>query len=83
MFTNWADQRLYLTEPGGTPAPVSPRPEREHGLRYSDLTAVRDGIWCVRETVTGDRPTDIERHLVSVPTTGEVTGRNWPPGTTS
>ncbi|HET9141651.1 MAG TPA: S9 family peptidase, partial [Actinophytocola sp.] len=72
-FTNWDDQRVYLADPErGAPTPLSPRPERRHGLRYADLTAGPDGthVWCVRETVTGDRPTDIRRDLVGLPTSG-------------
>lgn len=72
VFTNWADQRIYAVDlTGGTPTPITAEPERRHGLRYGDLVAgVGDTVWCVRETVTGDAPTDIERHLVSVPLTG-------------
>src|SRR5882672_5757454 len=50
-FTNWADQRVYLLDPdAGEPVPISPEPERPHGLRYSDLSAGPGGthVWCVR-----------------------------------
>jgi dipeptidyl aminopeptidase/acylaminoacyl peptidase len=71
-FTNWADQRVYLVDPGGEPVPISPEPERQHGLRYSDLCAGPGGthVWCVRETVTGEAPTDIRRDLVALPVDG-------------
>ncbi|MEV4313480.1 prolyl oligopeptidase family serine peptidase [Actinocrispum sp. NPDC049592] len=67
-FTNWSDQRVYLVSAeGGTPEPISPEPERQHGLRYGDLMPGRDGeVWCVRETITGDKPTDVRRDLVSL-----------------
>jgi dipeptidyl aminopeptidase/acylaminoacyl peptidase len=70
-FTNWSDQRLYVTDPNGPgePVAISPQPQRSHGWRYADLAAGPDGqtVWCVRETVTGDLPTDIRRDLVAVP----------------
>jgi dipeptidyl aminopeptidase/acylaminoacyl peptidase len=72
-FTNWADQRVYLADPdGGDPVPISPEPARHHGLRYGDLTPCPGGrrVWCVRETVTGDAPTDIRRDLVAFPVSG-------------
>lgn len=66
-FTHWDDQRVYVAEVGGTPEPLSPEPERRHGYRYGDLMPGRDGeVWCVRETVTGDLPTDIRRDLVAL-----------------
>lgn len=78
VFTNWADQRLYRLTVGepGDPTPLTPEPEREHGLRYADLSPGPDGtVLCVRETVTGDLPTDVRRELVTVAVTGghEVT----------
>jgi dipeptidyl aminopeptidase/acylaminoacyl peptidase len=74
VFTNWADQRLYAVEVGapGEPRPISAEPARHHGLRYADLSPGPDGasVLCVRETVVGDGPTDIERDLVAVPLDG-------------
>jgi dienelactone hydrolase len=72
-FTNWDDQRVYLlTVDGGTePVAISPEPDTPHGVRYSDLAAGPDGtVWCVRETSTGDRATDIKRDLVALPLDG-------------
>ncbi|MGH3470322.1 MAG: S9 family peptidase, partial [Thermocrispum sp.] len=41
IFTHWDDQRVYALRdgPGGPdgPQPLTPEPERKHGLRYSDL----------------------------------------------
>lgn len=68
VFTNWADQRVYqVSWDGGEPEPITPVPQREHGWRFGDLVAGPDGqVWCVRETVTGERPTDIRRELVAL-----------------
>lgn len=59
VFTNWADQRLYLCPPGGEPAPLTP----PGPSRYADLVVVGEEVWCVRET-------GVERDLVSVPLGG-------------
>ena len=73
-FTNWADQRVYLANPDDDtdPVPLTPQPARSHGLRYGDLVAGPAGteVWCVRETVTGELPTDIRRDLVAIPLDG-------------
>jgi dipeptidyl aminopeptidase/acylaminoacyl peptidase len=84
IFTRWEDQRLYFkdNQSGGwrylkdnrDPRPITPMPQREHGLRYADPVAARGGteVWCVRETITGDAPTDVRRHLVAVPLDGSA-----------
>lgn len=73
VFTHWADQRLYaldLAAPG-EPRAIVPEPERHHGYRYADLSPGPDGtVLCVRETITGDGPTDLRRDLVAVPVDG-------------
>ena len=73
VFTHWADQRLYamdLAAPG-EPRPIVGEPERHHGIRYADLSPGPDGtVLCVRETITGDAPTDLRRDLVAVPVDG-------------
>lgn len=68
VFTNWADQRVYQASlDGGEPEPITPEHEQPHGYRFGDLIAGPDGqVWCVRETVTGDAPTDIRRELVAL-----------------
>lgn len=71
VFTNWADQRVYAYHPeGDQPVPISPEPEKHHGVRYSDLSPGAEGVWCVRETSIGDRPTDVRRDLVELPVAG-------------
>ncbi|MDQ3785909.1 MAG: S9 family peptidase, partial [Actinomycetota bacterium] len=72
VFTNWADQRIYAYDGSGDPRPLTPEPARRHGLRYADLSPGHGGtsVLCVRETMTGDRPTDVARDLVEVPLDG-------------
>jgi dienelactone hydrolase len=74
VFTEFSDQRLYLSNRGGKPTPLTPEPERAQGLRYADPIVSPDGleIWCVRELHTGDGPTDVERALVAVPLDGSA-----------
>jgi dipeptidyl aminopeptidase/acylaminoacyl peptidase len=71
VFTNWDDQRLYVLR-GGVPRPLTPEPERRHGLRYAEPVAAAGGseVWCVRETITEDTPSDVRRDLVAVPVDG-------------
>lgn len=73
VFTSWDDQRMYFKD-GHQPRPLTPPPDRPHGLRYADPTAARGGVeaWCVRETITGDAPTDVRRELVAVPLDGSA-----------
>jgi dipeptidyl aminopeptidase/acylaminoacyl peptidase len=72
VFTNWADQRLYRVDGLGEPTPLTPEPQRRHGLRYAEPVVAAGGaeVWCVRETITGDAPSDVRRELVAVPLDG-------------
>ena len=75
VFTNWDDQRLYAMRTGSTPVPITPAPQRQHGLRYavpSPGTPAGGEVWCIRETITGDRPVDLHRDLVAVPLDGSA-----------
>lgn len=76
VFTNWADQRIYVLDGDGEPRPVTPEPDRPAGLRYADLSPGPGGrsVLCVRETITGDRPTDVRRDLVAVAVDGPADG---------
>ena len=58
VFTNWADQRIYAFTGDGEPRPLTPEPERHHGVRYADLAPGHGGtsVLCVRESVTGGVP---------------------------
>jgi dienelactone hydrolase len=74
VFTHWDDQRWYVLDPdgGGEPTPISPVPAGPQGIRYAEPAASPDGteLWCVRETATGDKPTDLVRDLVAIPLSG-------------
>ena len=70
VFTAWSDQRIHALD-GGEVRPLTPDPELPHGLRYALGPSARPHeVWAVRETVTGERPTDIRRDLVAVPLDG-------------
>ena len=65
-FTDWADQRLYRLDPGGTPVPLTPEPARPRGDRFADgePTAAGTRIVCVRERHLGDAATDVHNEVV-------------------
>ncbi|ETK35807.1 S9 family peptidase [Microbispora sp. ATCC PTA-5024] len=77
VFANFADQRLYLAEPGAEPRPLTPEPDRPCGLRYADLLPYRspDGpqVWCVQERHHDGGK--VIRSIVSVSLAGEVVER--------
>ncbi len=67
VFTEWSDQRVYAVVEGAEPRPLTLVPEREHGVRYTLGPAASPAeVWAVRETVTGERPTDVRRDLVAI-----------------
>jgi hypothetical protein len=51
VFAHWADQRLWLIDPGQDPVPLTPAPAVPRGDRYADLAPVPGGRWllAVRE----------------------------------
>ena len=68
VFCEFSDQRLWRLEPGGgEPFPLTPEPADPATLRYADLTAVGQELWCVRERHDGG---SVRRHLVAVPLDG-------------
>lgn len=84
VFSEFSDQRLYALEPdvGDEPRPISPLPVREAGVRYAEPlviggpaardTVLGEHVLCVRETHTGDAPTDVVRELVAIPLDGRA-----------
>ncbi|QBI53738.1 prolyl oligopeptidase family serine peptidase [Streptomonospora litoralis] len=76
VFAEFADQRLYLWEPGGEPAPLTPGPApgEPAAPRFVEPVAAPRGreIWCVCERRTGAAPTDVRRAIVAVPLDGSA-----------
>lgn len=48
-FINKSDQRIYVTEVGGEPKPVTPIVPDDEIHRYAEMISVDGEIWCVRE----------------------------------
>jgi dipeptidyl aminopeptidase/acylaminoacyl peptidase len=83
LFANYADQRLYLAQPGDAePAPLTPDPADVPaaadggtlggtGLRYADfvLSPDRTEVWCVQERYDGGK---VRRAIVAVPLDGSA-----------
>jgi len=74
VFAHHADQRMYAVAEGGAPSPLTPEPDRPGAWRYADPVPAPDGseVWCVREELLGDDPTDVVRSLVAVPLDGRA-----------
>ena len=51
VYSNYADQRLYLLDLKGETTPLTPEPSIPKGDRYADGCITNDGYWyvCVRE----------------------------------
>lgn len=48
-FVNKSDQRIYVTEVGGEPQPITPIVPADEIHRYAEMIYVNGEIWCVRE----------------------------------
>ncbi|MGW2045921.1 prolyl oligopeptidase family serine peptidase [Streptomyces sp. NPDC001858] len=80
VFVHFADQRLYVYEPGpapeagGEPRPLTPVSSVGGGLRWAEpqLLLDRGEVWCVLEEFTGPGPTDVRRVLAAVPLDGSA-----------
>lgn len=81
VFAHFPDQRLYRNrpdQPDADPTPLTPQPSRPCGLRYIEpFLPPADGpgageVWCIREEITGDEPSDLRRSLVAVPLDGSA-----------
>lgn len=53
VFSEFSDQRVYVTRPGETPVPLTPKPETPSSVRYGELTVVGDEVIAVREAHDG------------------------------
>jgi dipeptidyl aminopeptidase/acylaminoacyl peptidase len=60
VFSNWADQRLWVVSPGSDPAPLTPESPAPRAHRYADPVITPDGRWviCVRERHHPDAEAD-------------------------
>ncbi len=76
VFSNFADQRLYVFEPDGgrEPRPITPVPRFPSGLRWCDMEFFtrRGEVWAVLEEFTGERSTQLRRVLAAVPLDGSA-----------
>ncbi|OZC56584.1 S9 family peptidase [Rhodococcus sp. RS1C4] len=53
VFSEFSDQRVYVTRPGDTPVPLTPEPETPSSVRFGELTVVGDEVVAVREVHDG------------------------------
>nr|WP_307623247.1 prolyl oligopeptidase family serine peptidase [Streptomyces sp. V3I7] len=74
VFVHFADQRLYVYEPGGEPRPLTPVSPVGGGLRWAEplVDPERGEVWCVLEEFTGEGPGDLRRVLAAVPLDGSA-----------
>ena len=66
-FANRSDQRIYLKLGDSAPTPITP--ETGGTDRYAEFIKVPNGIWCVREQVTGST---CKRQLIEVLDDGKI-----------
>jgi len=69
IFSNDADQRLYLQVDDNAPKPLTPEPSIKHGFRYADIDIAQSSHWlvCVRETHSEDGdPLAVKNEIVRV-----------------
>ena len=74
-FSNFADQRMYRQERGGTPWPITPSPALPAGARYADGRLTPDGrlILCIRELRAEGR--EAVNEIVALPADGSAEPR--------
>ncbi|MDJ0395285.1 prolyl oligopeptidase family serine peptidase [Rhodococcus sp. G-MC3] len=53
VFAEFSDQRVYVTSPGRTPVPLTPKPESASSVRFGELSIVGDDVLAVREIHDG------------------------------
>ncbi|WP_022880784.1 S9 family peptidase [Gryllotalpicola ginsengisoli] len=69
VFVEFTDQRLYRLTPGGEPTPLTPA---DRGFRFGGISVHGDAVLAIRETHTGDGPSDLTRDVVLVPLDGSA-----------
>jgi dipeptidyl aminopeptidase/acylaminoacyl peptidase len=72
FFSNFADQRLYRQELGGSPRPITPEPSVPAGLRYADaiITPDKQHLVLVRERHPNAETPDADNELALIATDG-------------
>jgi dipeptidyl aminopeptidase/acylaminoacyl peptidase len=65
-FSNEKDQRVYSSEIGSEPKPITPETDRSH--RYIEFLAVGDEIWSIREKHAPDH--SVSRDLIAISRSG-------------
>jgi len=75
FFSNFADQRIYRIDAGGTPRPITPEPPSANSFRYADARLTPDGgmLVCVRERHEEGR--EAINELVALPSDGSAEPR--------
>ena len=71
-YVELTDQRVYRTDPGDVPRPITPEPPTPAAVRFADLTPDPGGavLYAVRETHHGPAATDVVNEVVAVPADG-------------
>ncbi len=72
FFADWATQRLYRSDPGRDPAPITPPSDIPAGDRFADGVVTPDKAWvvCVREHHSGGAREPVNE-IVAIPAYGE------------
>jgi dipeptidyl aminopeptidase/acylaminoacyl peptidase len=71
LFSNFDDQRVYRSDAGAAPRPITPEPPSPAALRYADARLTADGrlVVCVRESHERD---GVVNQLVAFPSDGSA-----------
>jgi hypothetical protein len=65
-FANSSDQRVYSSEVGHEPQPLTPETDGKH--RYIEFISVGDEVWCIREMHSD--ADEVTRDLIAISDTG-------------
>jgi dipeptidyl aminopeptidase/acylaminoacyl peptidase len=65
-FSNWADQRLWLSRDGADPIPLTPEPAAPGSVRFADPVFSPDGTWVVAVRETHEASGTVLNDLVAV-----------------
>lgn len=68
VFSNWADQRLWLLPAGGEPTPLTAEPPSPRSHRYADPAVTPDGRWVL--SVRERHGEAVLNDLVAIPSDG-------------